>query len=177
MSSHFLNLLRHRRSIRAFTPAPVEQTMVAALQEAALRAPTSRGINPWHFIFIDDTDLIRQVARAKAHGSQFLANAPLAAVVCADETASDVWIEDGSIAAITLHYAAADLGLGSCWVQIRNRPHDTEQTAEHYLQALLQLPPQIRVEAVIGIGHPAERKAGHAQEELLQTRLHRNRYS
>jgi len=172
----FLELLRQRRSIRAFQSAALSQPALEALREAALRAPSSRGINPWHFIFVDDSEIIARLAQSKMHGSAFLAGAPLAVVVCADSTASDVWVEDCSIAAITLHYAAADLGLGSCWAQIRNRPHTEHQSAENYLQKLLRLPEHMRVEAIIGIGIPAEPKAGHPQTSLMQDRLHHNRY-
>jgi len=172
----FLELLRQRRSVRAFLPQPLSEPDIAALREAALRAPSSRGINPWHFIFVDDTEIIARLAQSKMHGSAFLGGAPLAIVVCADDTASDVWVEDCSIAAITLHYAAADLGLGSCWAQIRNRPHNEAQSAEDYLQQLLRLPPHLRVEAIIGIGLPAETKSGHPASALMQDRLHRNHF-
>ena len=39
----------------------------------------------------------------------------------ADPLASDVWIEDASIASIMIQLQAEDLGLGSCWVQVRER--------------------------------------------------------
>lgn len=176
MNSAILELLRRRRSIRSFAATPIDDSALETLREAALRAPTSRGINPWHFIFADEPDLICRIADAKTHGSAFIKGAALAIVVCADETATDVWVEDCSIAAITLHYAATDLGLGSCWVQIRNRAHNDNSSAEEYLQRLFDLPKQLRVEAVIGIGHPAEDKPGHPATELMQDRLHKNRY-
>ena len=58
-----------------------------------------------------------------------LKNAPLAIVVCGDPAKCDVWIEDCSIASILLHLAATDLGLGSCWIQLRLREFDEQQTA------------------------------------------------
>jgi nitroreductase len=173
----FLDLLRRRRSIRAYTPHPLPPSAIDALREAALRSPTSRGINPWHFIFIDNPELINRIARAKTHGSAFLARAPFMIVVCADETASDVWVEDCSIAAATLHYTATDLGLGSCWVQIRNRQHTATESSEEYLRSILGIPASIRVEAIIGIGLAAEQKPGHPEAELLRARIHQNRYN
>ena len=50
-----------------------------------------------------------------------LETAPLAVVICADETLNDAWIEDCSIASILLQLTAQSIGLGSCWIQIRNR--------------------------------------------------------
>ncbi|MBK5276244.1 MAG: nitroreductase family protein [Desulfuromonadales bacterium] len=161
-----LELLRKRRSIRKFTPEKIAPEAITSLIEAALRAPSSRGINPWEFIVVDNPELLTKLSKAKQHGSEFLKNAPLAIVVCADSTQSDVWIEDCSIAAIIIQLTALSLGLGSCWTQIRNRQHDIKNTAEIYVRELLGLPEQTRVECILGIGHPAEVKAPVATDKL-----------
>jgi len=170
-----LPLLRKRRSIRKFTTDPIAPETVELLVEAALRSPSSRGINPWHFIFVDDPALLSSLSNAKQHGAEFLKNAPLAVVVCADSTRSDVWIEDCSIAAIIIQLTAVSAGLGSCWAQIRNRQHDSELTSEAYIQHLLGLPDHIKVECVLGIGYPDEKKnplpAAKLQYEKTRTNL------
>jgi len=154
-----IDLLRKRRSIRKFAPERVAPELVETLVEAALRSPSSRKINPWEFVVVDDPETLLKLSRAKQHGSEFLKNAPLAVVVCADTAKSDVCIEDCSIAAIIIQLTAVSLGLGSCWAQIRNRTHDREKNSETYVRDLLGLPDHIMVETVIGIGYPAERKA------------------
>jgi nitroreductase len=176
METTILNLLRKRRSIRQFTGKLVETEKIDALIEAALRTPTSRARNPWEFIVVTEPVLLGKLADAKEHGSAFLASAPLAFVVAADATKSDVWSEDCSIAAMVIQLAAEELGLGSCWVQIRLRPHNEECSAEEYLKTLLGLPPSHAVECIIGIGYPAEEKAGHAIESLPFDQVHRERY-
>jgi nitroreductase len=163
----FLDLLRKRRSIRQFEKRPVEREKIDCLVEAALRAPSSRGLNPWHFVVVTDPETRAALAVAKPHGGSFIKNAPLAIVVCADPQKCDVWIEDTSIAAIILHLAAADLGLGSCWVQIRLREYDAGRSAEEYIAGVLGLPEGMVVEAMIAIGYPKEEKAGHPQGSLL----------
>ncbi|WP_028583838.1 nitroreductase family protein [Desulfogranum mediterraneum] len=172
-----IKLLRKRRSIRRFSNQAVSRQDLDLLLEAALRSPSSKGINPWEFLVIQEQETIRQLATAKPHGAAFLKNAPLAVVVCADSSKTDVWVEDASIAALILHLAAADLGLGSCWAQIRLREHDAEKSAQEYLSRLLNLPEQIMVEAIIGIGHPVEEKPGHSEESLLQNQVHFERFS
>jgi nitroreductase len=166
IDSTVLDLLRKRRSIRKFAAQAVEADKIDALIEAAVRAPTSRGLNPWEFIIVTEPELLKQFGTAKEHGSAFLAGAPLAIVVAANPTRSDVWTEDCSIAAIVIQLVAEELGLGSCWVQIRLRPHNSEQSAEQYLKDLIGLPASHVVECIIGIGYPAEEKAGHASENL-----------
>jgi nitroreductase len=172
----FMDLITKRRSIRRFTADRVEAEKVELLKEAALRAPSSRGMNPWEFIFITDRNLLANLSAAKPHGSTFLKDAPLGVVVCADPQKSDVWVEDASIATIFIELAAASLDLGSCWIQIRKRMHDEGQTAEAYIANLLNIPSHLKVESMIAIGHPAESKPPHSKEELQNEKVYLNQY-
>ena len=172
----FMDLITKRRSIRRFTANKVEEEKVELLKEAALRAPSSRGVNPWEFIFITDRSLLTKLSAAKPHGSTFLKDAPFGVVVCADPEKSDVWVEDTSIAAIFIQLAATYLELGSCWIQIRGRMHDETQTAEAYVADQLNIPSHLKVESMIAIGYPAESKSPHSKEELQSEKIHLNQY-
>jgi nitroreductase len=171
-----IELVRKRRSIRAYTPEPVDRQSIDLLVETLLRAPSSRNINPWQFIVVDDRDLLKKLSAAKAHGSAFLKGAPLGIVICADSTRSDVWVEDCSIASILVQMTAESLGLGSCWIQIRQRPHNADTTAEEYVQKLLGLPEHMKVESMVGIGHPQERRQPLRADELQYDKVKHNRY-
>lgn len=177
MESNLLKLLRGRRSIRQFTGQPIEQEKIEALVESALRAPSSRGRNPWEIILVTAPHTLQRLAAAKQHGSAFLAGAAMAIVFAAETTKSDVWTEDCSIAAIIVQLMAEELGLGSCWVQIRLRSHSTEQSSEAYLKSLLGLPESHSVECIIAIGYPAEEKVGHLADELLFSQVHREQFN
>jgi nitroreductase len=171
-----LELLRQRRSIRKFTPQKIEAVKVEALCEALLRSPTSRNRQPWQFVLVDDPQTLRQLAGAKAHGTSFFATAPLAIVIAADPQVCDVWIEDCSIAAIIAQLAAEELGLKSCWAQLRERPHDETQSAAEFVRKLVGLPEGLEVPMVIALGYPDEEKAGHPRESLPKDKVHNNRY-
>lgn len=171
-----LSLLQQRRSIRQFKSQPVEPEKIAQLIEALLRSPSSRGLNPWQFVVVDDPETLRRLGQAKAHGSEFLSAAPLAVAVCADPARCDVWVEDCSIAAIILQLAAESLGLGSCWAQIRLRPHGAGGSAEAYVRQVLGLPETLAVECIVGLGYPSRRLPGHSREKLLFAHVHRNRF-
>jgi nitroreductase len=147
------------------------------LLEAALRAPSSRSINPWEFIIISDSNLLKKLSESKPHGSAFLKKAPLGIVILADPEKSDVWIEDASIACIFIQLAAESLGLGSCWIQIRKRMHDKSKTAEAYISDLLNIPENLCVESIIAIGYPDEKIAPHEKSELQYEKIQYNRYS
>jgi nitroreductase len=170
-----IELLRKRRSIRQFEEKPVEQSKLDVIIEAMLRSPSSRGLDPWEFVVVNEKDTLVKLASAKTHGATFIRNAPLAIVVFADPGKSDVWVEDCSIATLLIHLAATDLGLGSCWVQIRNRNHDGEKSSEQYVKECLNLPSGAAVEAIVAIGYPKEEKAGHERGALLDSRVHYNR--
>jgi len=169
----FLSLIEKRRSIRRFQERRVEPEKVELLIEAALRSPSSMGNNPWEFIVVDDPGLLEKLSRAKQHGASFLKNAPMGIVVCADPEKSNVWVEDTSIASILILLAAESIGLGGCWIQIRERMHDGTKTSEAYISELLGIPEGIRVEAVMAVGYPAETKRPHPREDLLVHRVYR----
>ncbi len=171
-----LSLLEKRRSIRSFTDRPVDADKIDQLVEALLRSPSSRSINPWEFIIVNDRSLLKQLATAKEHGSGFLEGAPLAVVVCADTRKSDVWVEDCAIAAIILQLTAESLGLGSCWAQIRLREHGAGKTAEEYVRELLHLPGHFSVASIIGLGYPGEEKEGHPRSALEYAKIHQDTY-
>jgi nitroreductase len=166
-----LELLRRRRSVRLFKKERISPEHIDALREAVLRSPSSRGIQPWKFWFVKDPDLIGKLSRSKEHGSAFLKGAPLAVVVCGDETMSDVWIEDCSIAAAILHLAALSLGLGGCWIQIRNRMHSAEKTSEDYVRETLGIAPPLRILAIVAVGVPARVSTGHSFDSLDQSKV------
>lgn len=172
-----LDLLRKRRSVRRFLKRPVEAEKIELLIEALLRSPSSKGRNPWEFIIVTDPEQLGRLAAAKPRGGSFVAEAPLAIVVCADPDKCDVWVEDCSIAAIILQLTALELGLGSCWSQIRMRNHVDGDPSSDYLCNLLNLPDRYEVEAIIGIGYPVEEKAGHAKQNLAYDKIHREFFS
>ena len=171
-----IELVRKRRSIRTYTEEPVDRQSLDLLVETLLRAPSSRNINPWEFVVVDDPALLKKLSAAKAHGSTFLQGAPLGIVVCADSTRSDVWVEDCAIASILVQMVAESLGLGSCWIQIRKRPHDADTTAEAYIRELLGIPAEIKVESIVSIGHLKEKRQPLRADELQYAKVKHNRY-
>jgi hypothetical protein len=57
---------------------------------------------------------------------------------------------------IILHLTATDLGLGSCWIQLRERDYDDSKTAGEYAADVLGLPARMVVSAIMAIGYPAQ---------------------
>ncbi|MHB8770073.1 MAG: nitroreductase family protein [Syntrophales bacterium] len=166
-----LEILRKRRSVRRFKKQPLSREQIDALQEAVLRSPSSRAIKPWRFTFVQDAGVIANLARCKEHGSSFLEGAPLAVVVCGDESLSDVWVEDCAIAALIVHLTAVSLGLGGCWIQVRNRMHDAQTTSEEYVRTILGIASPLRVLAIVAVGLPDRAPAGHPFASLDREKI------
>lgn len=171
----FFEVLKKRLSIRRFQDKPVPREVVESLLEAAFLSPSSYNKRPWHFVVVDDKEKLEALSRAKL-GASGLKTAPVAIVVAADESRSDVWIEDASIAAEHIHLASYALGLASFWVQIRNRMHDEIKTAEEYVRELLNIPENYRVLCIVGVGYPGEKKGSHGDEVFEWEKVSHNEF-
>ncbi|MDO4165709.1 MAG: nitroreductase family protein [Bacteroides sp.] len=172
----FSDLIQKRRSMRKFTSEELTQDEVVALMKAALMAPTSKRSNSWQFVLVDDKEKLKELSLCKSQASQFIADAALAVVVTADPLASDVWIEDAAIASIYLQLQAEDLGLGSCWVQVRERFTASGMPSDEYVHGVLDLPLQLQVLSVIAIGHKGMERKPFNEEHLQWEKIHINKY-
>ncbi|WP_181214670.1 nitroreductase family protein [Phocaeicola faecicola] len=174
---NFSDLIRLRRSMRKFTSEELAPEEVVTLLKAALMSPTSKRSNSWQFIAVDDKETLDKLSRCKEHGAAFLADAALAIVVMADPLASDVWIEDASVASILIQLQAEDMGLGSCWIQVRERfTAATGMSSDEYVHGILDIPLQLQVLSIIAIGHKGMERKPFDEEHLQWEKVHINKY-
>lgn len=173
----FSELIRTRRSMRKFTEQELSQDEVVTLLRAALMAPSSKGTHAWEFVVVDDKELLLGLSQCKDKGAELIAGAPLAVVVLADPAVSDVWVEDASVASTMLLLQAEDLGLGACWVQMRNRTMADGKPAEEMVRALLHIPPHLRVLSVVAVGHKGMERKPFNEDRLLWEKVHINTFN
>ena len=172
----FIDLLKKRRSTRKFTEEKLTSVEVELLMKAALMAPTSKNSHSWEFILVDEQHILEPLALCKPHGAAFVDKAPLVIVVAGDPTASDVWVEDASIAATAIQLQAESMKLGSCWAQVRSRMTASGDASESYIKELLEIPEHIAVLAIIAVGKKAEERKEFDENKLLWEKLHLNRW-
>ncbi len=172
----FNELAEKRRSVKTFAARPVEAKKVDAIIEAALRSPTGRAARPWAFVVVTDKTLLEKLSVAKPLGAGFVKNAPVAIVVSGDPSASGMWVEDCSIAAVTMQYAAHALGLGSRWAQMKGNNFKEGTTSTQYIADLLGLPENLTIQCVIAIGYPGEEMVPYKKDELRFDKVSYNRY-
>lgn len=174
--TEFKDLVKKRRSHRKFVSSELDAEHVKLILRAALMSPTSKGQRSWQFVVVDDRSDLEKLADAKDFGSQFLKDAPLAIAVLGDPLQNDCWIEDGSIAAISMQYQAEALGLGSCWIQMRGRGLSDGTSADTVIRGILDIPENLSVLCIVAFGRKAEERKPQNEEKLKWENVHIGKY-
>ncbi len=171
-----LDLLLNRRSIRKFKTQQIEKETLDKIVKGALTSPSGRNIKPWNLIVIDDKEILSKLGSLRGGASKPISNAPLAIAVIGDREATDVLIEDLSIISIIIQLMSHSLGLGSCWIQVRNRIAIDDNTVEESVRDILNIADNYNVESIIAIGYPDEEKTSHDLEKLDFDKVHYNSF-
>ncbi len=162
----FRELVQKRRSVRTFTDEPVTEEQLHAILRAALMSPTSKNQRSWQFVVIRDKATLEKLSEAKESGSQFLAGAKVGIAVLGNPSENDCWIEDCSIAAVSMQYQAEELGLGSCWVQLRGRSRSDGTPADAIVHSILDLEANVEALCILGIGHKGQERKLQDEDSL-----------
>ncbi|WMJ85298.1 nitroreductase family protein [Anaerocolumna sp. MB42-C2] len=171
-----LNLYKTRRSIRKFQDKAIEQDKMEEILKGALMAPSSKGLRPWELLVVTDGELLQKLSESRGPASKLISGAAAGIVVLADAKCSDVWTEDASIIAIMIQLSAHSLGLGSCWVQVRERLTPQGETVDSYIKNLLGVPAKYKTECILALGYPAEEKESHKEADLPLKKIHFNAF-
>ena len=172
----FSDLIKNRRSMRKFTNEELTQDEVVSLMKAALMSPSSKRSNCWQFVVVEDKEMLEHLSHCKEMGATFLKDAALAIVVLADPLVSDVWIEDAAVATLMIQLQAEDLGLGSCWIQVRERFTSDGVPSNEFVHDVLDIPLQLQVLSIVAIGHKGMERKPFDEEHLQWEKIHINKY-
>jgi len=170
-------LLLERHSIRRYTDESVDPDDVRAILEAALLAPSSKSARPWQFVVVEDKAMLEHLSKCKPAGALPVAKCAFAVVVAASPSRSECWLEDASIAAGMMQLQACDLGLGSCWIQVRGRYTADDEPSGDYVQAALGIPSDYSVVCIMTFGHKDEVRRPVDPAKLLWEKVHIGRWS
>ena len=173
---NFKDLVQVRRSHRKFTEEEISAEDVRLILRAGLMSPTSKSQRAWHFVVVDDKTDIEKIADAKDMGSQFIKGAPLVVVVLGDPLQNDCWVEDGSIAAFAMQLQAEDLGLGSCWAQMRGRGLSDGTSADTVIRGILDIPENMSCLCVLAFGHKSDERKSQNEDRLKWENVHAGKY-
>ncbi|MCK4503204.1 MAG: nitroreductase family protein [Desulfuromonadales bacterium] len=162
----FIELAEQRCSIRGYKSAPVADELLNEILQAGNLAPTAKNLQPFHFIVVRDGDKLDQLATA--YSRPFLREAPLVIVICTESAKG--WTRDqhdgknyaevdAAIAIDHMTLAAADLGLGTCWIGAFDPIMVT---------AAMGLPDGIEPIAMLPVGYPSEPGREKTRKPLVE---------
>jgi nitroreductase len=159
----YSELIAARYSVRAYRPDPVEEEKLQAVLEAARLAPTAANRQPFQLIVIHTAGREQEIG--EIYRRPWFVQAPLLIAVCA--ISSLAWVRqsdrfnarliDAAIVADHLILAAANLGLGTCWVAAFN---------VEAARSVLQLPAEAEPVIFTPLGYPDDQPGPKIRKPL-----------
>jgi nitroreductase len=159
-----LELMLARRSIRRYTAEDVSLEDEQQLIDAAFAAPSGNNARPWHFVFVRDPETRRRL-KGMHEWTWMLDKAPLVVAVLGRSKDNPWWIEDCAAATENILLQATALGLGSVWCGMREDATEVVGCEKACCEVLGVPLGDWRVLALLGIGHPAERRKARTQRQ------------
>ncbi|MCX7984131.1 MAG: nitroreductase family protein [Bacteroidetes bacterium] len=148
----YRELLVKRESVRSYDPTkPVHREVIERILEAGRLAPSAANRQPWKFIVVTSKELLEKIYRA--YERPWFHDAPVVLVVVGKK--NEAWVRsydgycsvetDAAIAMTAMLYAAANEGVGSCWISNFN---------PSILREVLHLSDSEEVYAITPLGYP-----------------------
>ena len=164
----FFEVIRARRSIRAFLPQPIEPDKLQQILEAINRAPSAGNLQGYEVYLVTNRSCLRALTQA-AVGQDFIEQAQLALVFCAHPARSAqkygqrgttlYSVQDATIACATAQLAVTALGLASVWVGAFD---------EDGVRQALGIDHDLRPVAILPIGYAAETPEPRSRRALAE---------
>ncbi|MBP2626081.1 MAG: nitroreductase [Firmicutes bacterium] len=165
--SEVINVIKRRRSVRAYQEEQIKEHELQAILEAGLWAPSAHNSQPWHLTVIQDPDLIRYisevsiedmvnssvelVARLGQSGRSIFYNAPTVIIVSGKKEGLLDPVIDCSAAVQNMLLAAEALDIGSCWIGLIRFFFNHEEDVKK-----LQLPEEYKPFYAVCLGYKAQ---------------------
>jgi len=160
----FYDVLKGRRSIRAYKPDPVDRDKLKRILSAARAAPSAANRQPWLLVVVEKEKTKR--ALREAYSQEWFYTAPL--IICACARPKKAWKRrdgknyadvDTTIAMHQLILAATAEGLGTCWVGAFRA---------EAVSRILGLPSSVEPVAMTPLGYPAEKPSKMPRKKLRE---------
>lgn len=148
----FLELAKRRYSVRKYRDKPIEEDKLMRVLEAGRIAPSATNAQPWRIYVITGRENLEKIW--EAYPRPWIREAPVILVVCGDHSRSwkrsdgkDHSDIDVAIMSDHITLAAADEGLGTCWICAFDRDKCSE---------ILKLEKNIEPAVMLPLGYPAD---------------------
>ena len=164
-----LDAIFTRKSIRLYTDQNISEDTINTLIKAGMSAPSAHNQHPWHFIVIQNNQLLAELSENFIYG-KMLANAPMAILLCCDTNNlrnPAFWQQDMSAATENILIASRSLDLGA--VRIGLYP---EESSVKFVSVKFNLPAGIVPFSIVSIWYPAEHP--EIKDRFSESRVHHN---
>lgn len=148
--SDILTIIKKRYSVRNYLDMPVPEEKLMYILEAGRLAPSAANYQPWHYIVVQDKKMIMKIGTAFPR--VWFLEAPVIIIICGDhhkawkrEDGKDHTDIDVAITVDHMTLAAAEAGLGTCWVCNFDRKKISE---------MMNLPDHIEPIVLLPLGYP-----------------------
>lgn len=141
-----------RRSIREYTPQPVEREKLDRILEAGRLAPTARNQQDWRILIVSEKQLKDRLIDEASPHQLFLKQAPLILAACAlnpdyvMRCGHPAFLIDLAIVLEHIALQAVREGLATCWIGSFD---------EGRAKSVLQIPEPVRIVELMSLGYPA----------------------
>lgn len=156
MKISLLDLMKSRRSVRAYRPEPIPKQDLMDILEAGRIAPSAQNRQPWRYIVFTDNAEIRKLAKHTGLlglSNFFIKDAPCVIIACAEMKKNrrvnkkDYYLVDTAISFQQMILCAWEKGIGSCWMAA---------FSEKMLSRYLGIPKSWKIVAISPFGYPQD---------------------
>jgi len=152
-------------AVRQYQDKPIPDEVVRQIVEAGRLTASSQNGQPWHFIVVQEKEMLRQLG-ALVQTGRYISQAPLAIVVATEP--GRFGVSDGSRAIQSMMLTAWSQGVGSNWTGFNNLKQ---------VNPVLGIPEEIEILAIVPFGYPAAAIGkGRKNRKPLNEIAHRERW-
>lgn len=153
-------------AVRQFQARPVPEPIIRQIVEAGRLTASGGNSQPWHFIIVQDKQMLRQLG-ALVRTGPYIAGAPLAIVVAMEP--GPLAVSDVSRAIQSMILTAWAQGIGSNWTGFKNLTQ---------VNPVLGIPEEIEILAILPFGYPVTALGkGLKKRKPLREVAHRERWN
>ena len=139
--------IRTKRAVRKFQDKPLPKEVVTVILNAGRRSQSAKNIQPWHFIAIQDKNILKELSECGEWAGHLAGAALAVAILTPDPSAKFQTLFDAGQAAAFMQLAAWELGVGSCPASI----YDPEKARQ-----ILGFPAELHLRIALSFGYPVD---------------------
>jgi len=157
-------LIEKRRSVRNFRDDPIQEDALKRILGAGRLAPSAHNAQDYKFIIVKDAEKIKVLAKAAA-GQKFVGEAPIIIVPVSLKPeyimscGVPAYAVDIAIAIDYMTLAAAEEGLGTCWIGAFNQEE---------VRKILKIPEKYKAVILLPLGVPDDEPAVKSRKKLWE---------